>query len=286
MGTSRFERTTSVTGPPRGGRYTAEIGPEWNCPIVPQGGTVVATLGRAMGTALGESEQQLRSISAVFAGPVHHGQAEIAVQLLRRGRSMSQCSATLRNPELEAGTTGVAVFGAPRRGFTFTDIAPPDVPPALECPSFRDPPPVEFDRRTPFDFWNQVEGRPAIGHAPWEEYDPISSLRACWYRFDEPARLDDGRWDPLALVALCDTMPGAVGERIGPQREDWLPPSADLTVHLLDDARAEWILAVNRARRAGDGYASLEMELWDMDGVEPKLVAYSTQMMFFSFPKR
>jgi hypothetical protein len=81
-------------------------------------------------------------------------------------------------------------------------------------------------------------------------------------------------------------MPGAVGERLGPRQEAWLPPSADLTVHVLDDARAEWILAVNRARHAGDGYASVDMELWDMEAPAPKLVAYGTQVMFFSFPKK
>ena len=27
--------------------------------------------------------------------------------------------------------------------------------------------------------------------------------------------LDDGRLDPLAILTLCDTMPGAVGERMG-----------------------------------------------------------------------
>jgi acyl-CoA thioesterase len=285
MGASRFERTTSVLAH-GDGRYTGEIGEEWNCPIVPQGGTVVATLGRAMGLELEESDQQLRSVSAVFAGQVRHGPVEIDVQVLRRGRSMSQCSATLHNPGTEAGTTGIAVFGAPRRGFAFTDLAPPEVPPPLECPSFRDPVPVEFEMREPFDFWKQVEGRPAIGHPPWDEYEPSSSLRAIWYRFDEPVRLDDGRWDPLALVALCDTMPGAVGERLGPRPEAWLPPSADLTVHVLDDARAEWILAVNRARHAGDGYASVDMELWDMEAPAPKLVAYGTQVMFFSFPKK
>jgi len=37
----------------------------------------------------------------------------------------------------------------------------------------------------------------------------------------------------------------------------------------------------NRARHAGDGYASVEMELWDP---AHGLVAYATQMMFFSFP--
>jgi hypothetical protein len=60
-----------------------------------------------------------------------------------------------------------------------------------------------------------------------------------------------------------------------------MPPSADLTVHCFADAGPGWLLAHNRARTAGDGYASVEMTLWDH---ERGLVAYATQMMVFSFP--
>jgi acyl-CoA thioesterase len=63
---------------------------------------------------------------------------------------------------------------------------------------------------------------------------------------------------------------------------DWYAPSADLTIHLLGDHRADWVLARNRAHHAGDGYASLEVELWDAD--TRTLVAFATQMMIFTFP--
>ncbi len=122
----------------------------------------------------------------------------------------------------------------------------------------------------------------AIGHAPWDQWVPSSSERAYWYRFDDPPVDDGGEWDPLALVTLCDTMPGAVGERMGPGLPLWFGPSADLTVHVLGRAASEWLLAHNRARHAGDGYASVEMALWDPGR---GLVAYATQMMFFSFPE-
>jgi len=45
-------------------------------------------------------------------------------------------------------------------------------------------------------------------------------------------------------------------------------------------ARSDWLLARNRARRAADGYASLEVEIWDP---ETGLVAYGTQTMIFTF---
>jgi hypothetical protein len=204
---------------------------------------------------------------------------------------MSQCSATLRNPGADAGLTAIAVFGAPREGFEFTDLTPPpDIGAPLDYPSFRDEPPDvpdDFDLGEPFPFWLHVEGRPVIGHPPWEEYEPTEALVARYSRFDDPPRADDGTWDPLAVLALCDTMPGAVGERVGPEAHGrrWLPPSADFTVHMFDDARCDWILGVNRARHAGDGYASVDMEMWDVEGAAPRLVAYATQMMFFSFPK-
>ena len=46
------------------------------------------------------------------------------------------------------------------------------------------------------------------------------------------------------------------------------------------------MLAHNRARHAGDGYASVDMALWDCgaDGTgTPRLVAYATQLCFFTF---
>ncbi len=288
MGTSLFSRGTAVESIGTG-RYAAELGEQWNCPIVPQGGIVAATVARAMQAALDDPAQSMRTLNAVFAGPVRHGPVEIAVEMLRRGRSVSQLRASLRNPGESAGFDALAVFGAEREGFTFTDARVPEgIVPAVECPSFRDPNPEGFDDDHPwFNFWEHVEGRPTLGHAPWDDYEPTSSLRASWYRFDDPPRADDGTWDPYALVALCDTMPGAVQERLGPtqRRRRYLPPSADLTVHMLGSARSEWVLGVNRARHAGDGYASADMELWDVDGGEARLVAYATQTMVFSFPK-
>ena len=62
---------------------------------------------------------------------------------------------------------------------------------------------------------------------------------------------------------------------MGPGLPMWFGPSADLTVHVLGRATSQWLLAHNRARHAGDGYASVEMELWDPGC---GLVAYATQI--------
>jgi acyl-CoA thioesterase len=219
----------------------------------------------------------------VFAEPVRPGPVVVDVTVLRRGRSLSQLSATVRNVGAEAGLTALAVFGAPRPGFEFTDVSFPEVPAPDACPSFRDPPPegVPEGRIAVSPFWTRVEGRPAVGHAPWDRWLPTSSETVGWYRFDEPPTDEHGRLDPLALVALCDTMPGSVGERMGGTDVEWFGPSADLTVHVVGAASPGWLLARGRARHAGQGYASIELELWDPD--RRALVAYGTQQMYFQF---
>ena len=273
------------TGP---GRYVGEIDECWNLRPLPQGGIVTALALRAMGAELADPEQPLRLLHTTYAAQVAHGDVDIDVEVLRRGRSMSHLRAEVRNPGAARGHLTTAVFGARRDGFEFTDLRPPaDVPAPDDCPSFRDPPPPEVEPFEPTPFWaERVEGRPVLGHAPWEDYVPERAERAMWYRFDDPPMTDDGVHDPLALVVLADTMPGAVGERIGPQPRQWFAPSVDLAVHVLGECRSPWVLAHNRARHASDGYASADMALWDCgpEGTdEPRLVVYATQLFLFTF---
>ena len=290
-GTTAFSRQMAlVPDTERPGRYRVDVDTRWNCPIVPQGGVMAALAAAAMQAELDHPDQRLRTLTTVFAAQVPAGPVAIDVSVLRRGRTMSQATATVRAADADhgaAGHTTVAVFGAARGGFEFTDLTMPDVEPPEACPSFRDPPPPgtmadDFPERPPFEFWDHVEGRPALGNAPWDDYVPSSSDCAFWYRFDEPPMRPDGTLDPLAVIALCDLMPSSVGQRMGPGAREWRPPSADLTVHLFEDARSEWLLAHLRARRATEGYASVEVALWDPTG--PALVAHAAQVMFLSFP--
>jgi acyl-CoA thioesterase len=271
--------------PDHPGRYHVDVDPRWNCPAVPHGGTMAAIAGAAMARELGDSagDQLLRTLTTVFAAPVPAGSVVVDTTVLRQGRTMSQVMATVRAPGAASGHTTVAVFGTERPGFEFTDLAMPAVAPAADCPSYRDPPPagVPFEERPPVAFWQNVEGRPALGHAPWDETITTSSECASWYRHDEPPVRDDGTLDPLAVVALADAMPGSVGERMGPGELQWWGPSADLTVHLFEPPRSEWILGHMRARRAHAGYASVECALWDATGT---LVGHAAQVMFLTFP--
>jgi acyl-CoA thioesterase len=269
-----------VVEPCGGGRYHGQLDHSWDLVAVPQGGIVASLALRAASLEIGDPGQLLRTCTTVFAGQVAAGPLDIHVSVLRRGRSATQVQAAVRNKGAEAGASIVAVFGSSRRGPSFVDAVPPEVPPPLACPSYREPPPPGIQPFEPLPFWTRVEGRAALGHPPWEQHEPTGSDVATWLRFDSPPQLADGAIDPLGVLTLADRMPGCVAERLGHQGPPWFAPSADLTVHLLEPLRTEWLLAHDRARWADDGWASAESVLWDENGT---LVAYATQMMLFTY---
>ena len=265
--------------PTSAGRYRAVLDHSWDLIPLPQGGIVTSFALRAACLEVANPSLPLRSSTSVFAGQVTPGQLEIDVQVLRRGKSAIQTLATVRNVGAEAGTTVVGVFGAPRRGPSFVDVGPPIVPPPLECPAYEDSMPAELAALGTPPFWSRVEVRRALGHAPWADYQPTTSDSASWLRFRDPPVLADGSLDPLGVLTLADRMPGSVSEKTGSSGPRWFAPSADLTVHLLEPLRTEWVLAHDRARWADGGWASAEATLWDEHGT---IVAYATQMMLFT----
>ncbi|HET8930888.1 MAG TPA: hypothetical protein VFN21_09550, partial [Acidimicrobiales bacterium] len=119
------------------------------------------------------------------------------------------------------------------------------------------------------------------GHAPWEDYTPMSSEQLYLTRFDASPFDTEGDLDPFGLLVLADAMPGAVSERMGNDSPPWFGPSADLTFHWFGHTRSDWVLVRNQARHAGDGYASVDAELWDP--TTRALIGYATQQMIFAF---
>lgn len=279
-------RSTAVAGH-GDGRYRATIGDEWVLAMVPQGGVLLAVAARAMAAELG-TDQPLRTIHGVFASPVRAGEVEAQVRILRRGRSASQAAVDLGAVGAPPGFSALAVFGGDRPGFAFTELVPPEAPPPEGLRSFRDPPAPEEDPdgewNGPWPLWAEVmDGRPVLGHAPWDPAPRGAAEVANWFRFEHDPLVAPGVLDPLALLVMADMMPGAIFERLHPLDERWFAPSVDLTVHLFGPATPGWILVHAKAHHAGDGYASAEMALWDPRGDDgPRLVAWACQQMLFT----
>lgn len=261
--------------------FVGSIDEAWRIVALPIGGFPVAMALEAMVRVLSDETQEVRTITTMFAAPVRSGPVEIDVTVLRRGRSVSQLMATLRNPGNEAGLTAIAAFGANRRGFSFNDLVMPTVRPPEQCQSWDQAKPADFViEGPPPPFWTQVvESRLAVGRWDWEP--PLGGLAedVSWFRFHDEPITANGFLHRAATAVLADSMPGALASKVA--EYNWFSPSVDLTIHLTGQLTPGWVLAHGRVSWAGDGYASASVDLWDPR--TKTLAARATQVMLFTF---
>jgi acyl-CoA thioesterase len=259
------------------GRYRAEIAPAWAAPVVPNGGIVGAVAAGAMAKALGVEAHTLRTLTTLFASQVAAGPVEIDVEVIRRGKRMSHLSAKIRNEgEAEAGHHLMAAFGESRPGLDLPSAEAPEAPDPERCA----PAVAPGGGRDAFvrGFFSQLDVRRVKYFQNFEEGWAGGSAEAIrWSRYCHR----EGPPDVYGLLPLADTMPPSIGQYLGPGHRFFHAPSVDLTFQSLTMPETEWILTRARARWAGDGYASAEIELWDE---KRRLVAYATQMMVIRFP--
>lgn len=227
------------------------------------GGFVVASLIREIEKAVGDPKRAVRSVTAELPGPVLPGPAEVTVEVLRAGNSVSTVRAQLAQGG-EIKSHAVAVLAATRRGagpLAWQELAPPAAPswktidpmPALPTPEFAQ----HFEYRV-------VEGIPGTGPgAParcvgWirpratagaRDAAHVAAMADAWWpatlvRFDRPR--------PMATIAFTLDIVGGL---------EGLDPEAPLlyrgTVPVL-----------------ADGYFLETRELWGEDG---RLVALNHQ---------
>lgn len=264
------------------GRYRAHVSGAWNAPVFPNGGLTSAIALRAMEAELARPHQSLRTFTTIFVSTVEPGPLEIGVERLRLGSRMSQLRADLRSRG--RGTPGhvvTAAFGETRDGFAFSYAAAPDVDSPDAYPGLAEVPGAGVpDFRPPF--FDNVEVRRVHVFASFEkgwQGGRAESIR--WIRYRVPPRARDGRIEPLALVPVADTMPPAIGQYLGPGFPFYHAPSVDLTMRFFADTEQEWFLTRSVCHWAGDGYASLETTLWDLDR---RLLAHGGQMVLLRYP--
>jgi acyl-CoA thioesterase len=231
---------------------------------------------RAMQQELADPALRPLSANTHFCSPVPAGPLEVRVEVLRHGGAAAQVraqlsSSTMPGPGLEVSAT----FARDRDGVDLIDTAPPVVPPPDECPSLDEAHGI-VTRERPRMFGN-LESRLARGHLWWNtDWEAGPARIARWFRYKIPQTLADGRFDPLAIPPIADTMPPALIQQLGPRHDPFFAPSLDLTIHFLEDTTAEWILTAVHVPRARAGYATANAEIWDDRG---RLIATATQMM-------
>ena len=252
------------------GRFRGQTSPAyWNM-AGPFGGITGAVMLRAV---LAHPERRGRPVALTvnFCGAVVEGPFEMAVSLMRDGKSTQHWNVEMRQEGRGVATTASAVTGAERATWSHRAVSPPQIPP----PETLWPSPTEGRMA----WFGQYEMRFATGEfvmgGPRPEA-PRSGLSQLWVR-DVPAR----PLDYPSLAALSDSFV----VRLLLVRGDFPPvATVTLTTYFLADPAAlarqgaRPLLGQADSRAFQHGFHDQSAELWGDDG---ELLAVSHQVVWF-----
>jgi acyl-CoA thioesterase len=254
--------------------FDVDIDPRWTVGDKPNGGYLLALLGRAASETTGrDGPARLDVVSATItylAAPALSA-AEIHIATLRTGRSASHVRATL----VQAGRSLVdAVFvlgtlapgGSPR----YNDIPPLDTPPPEACVRL---PPVTPEG-VPVGILEVTELRldpTTVPSAMPTGATPVAELRG-WLRF-----ADRTEPDPNSLLYFVDAKPPAT-LLIG--STGWVP-TLSMSAYVRARPAAGWLGVRFTAHYVEAGMVDETCTLWDGAGA---VVAQATQLARLRFP--
>jgi hypothetical protein len=286
---SPFEQAVQVTAF-GSGRYRGAVDPGWSGPVAPNGGLLSAIMVRAAEAELGPGAPPPRTIDAHFLDPPAPGPAEIAVEVLRRGKRVAACDVRLHSDSrLVCQAT---ILCSASRG---EDLPVPLRRTAPEVPPAAAVPPIDADAVPGAPaMLGRMELRPCFGPPMFsgggkamaggeaatgvgeeatgvpEAVSDGEAVSGGWAAFRDDRRpLDAAR-----LCALCDLWwPPLYGRLNTPAAL----PTLQLTVYLRDTSAqvAPPVLARFATATVDEGHIEERGELWSADG---RLLAESTQM--------
>ncbi|WP_165989139.1 thioesterase family protein [Streptomyces sp. YIM 98790] len=242
--------TTSVTpAAPAAGAAPADLDPSWRSWDGLHGGYLVARLAARAREAL-PRPLPLRALHANLLGAVREPRAEIGVELLRTGRSVTTARADLTTGGRTA-VTATATFGPGGPGRPWPGRPLPGVPDADSRPAFRG---------AVVDFADHIDIRPADDRLPLSGGEE-PELTA-WMRLrTPPADATE------AALILLDAPPPAL---YGILREPLAIPTVEFAAHLTDAvadaAPGAWMLTRIRTEHAAAGWCVDNCTLWTADG--------------------
>ena len=240
-----------------------DVPPGWAQGRGAYGGFVVATLIREIEKTVSDPARKVRSVTAELPGPVVPGRAEITVEVLRAGSSVSTVRAQLAQGN-EIKSHAVAVLAAARPGagpLAWQELAHPDVPSWKTIEPTSLPGGPEFAQHFEYRI---VEGVPGTG--------PSAPARTVgWVRQRTPG----GPRDAGYIAAMVDAWWPATMVRLDRPR-----PMATIAFTLdilagIDGLDPEApLLYRGTVPVLADGYFLETRELWGEDG---RLVALNQQ---------
>jgi acyl-CoA thioesterase len=251
------------------GRFSIDVPDGWQQGRGLFGGLVLAYLARAAEATAADPARVLRSLGAQIVRPVQLGPAEIAVETLRAGSSLTALTARM----VQAGEV-VAHASVTLARSRPTYAAPPSIAPP-DPPSWRAAALTPQPRTVPLApvFTQHLELWPT-SPLPFTGADPgDAQATAGWVRLRRPGRARDAAF----IIAHVDSYwPGFLAAARGPRQAVTLTFSLE-TMSSLEGLDPDAPLYY-RARMLGgrDGYAVEAREVWGEDG---RLIALNQQVL-------
>lgn len=232
-----FDRTTAVV-PAGPGEFHARFDESWTSLGGVLGGYLAAHVVRA--TKAVDPHRAVRTVAITFLRPSRPGDALVAVETVREGRSLAVHDVVVRQADRPVARARVTTAAPGNGALTWaTDPFEPPPPPE-ECEPIEPPSgALHFDHAIGVldPAWRPFTGRPRARIAGWVRQREPRPVDAAWL-----AMLLD--WFPPAAFARASPPTGAV--------------SVDYTVHIhhtLGEPGDAWMAGVFRTDTAADGLA-------------------------------
>ncbi|MEO8704526.1 MAG: thioesterase family protein [Kofleriaceae bacterium] len=241
---------------------TIDIQPGWRQGRGAFGGLTIATMIRGASAAVADPTRKVRSVTAELFAAVEPGPAELTIEALRRGRSLSAVRVLLSQNTPKAHA--VVVLAVSRTGagpVAWQDLQPPPVaswrqlePAPMNGPSF-----PEFAQHFEYRF---VEGVPFTG----------GEARAIgWVRPTNPGPARDAGY----IAALADAwFPATLVRLTGPRQIATITYTLEIIAGVEGLDPDAPLLYRGTVPVCADGYFVETRELWGEDG---RLVALNHQ---------
>lgn len=242
-------------------RYGTTLLERWNIAAGPNGGYLAALLARAMTHSVDEAARSLRSITVHYLARAAFDDVEIAVHIVRAGRSLSTVQASMHQGD-RVICTALAAFSVPWESEE-TWALPISAHAADET--------AVGDARLAPPAAQNWTGTPIVD-APFFSGEGSPRV-AQWIRAAKPRPLD-----AIELVAIADALPPAGFPKMS---QPAAMPTVDLTVHiraslpLAEPPADERVYAECTTRHVADGFADEHCAIWSADG---RLLAQSRQL--------
>lgn len=270
-----FDAATTVTARADGVTFEGQVDAGWTVGDKPNGGYLLAMIGRACAGALAAADSGHRDPLAATAHYLRApgiGSVQVVCEILRVGRGASQVRATLRQHDtacVDATFTIGTLDSDPAPPYwtarELIEVAPYDT--CLRLPAAREGAPFVV----PIMDRSDLRLDPAVLGFSRGEPSGEANLRG-WISFA------DGRpADPLSLLFFCDALPPATFELVA---SGWVP-TLSLTVYLRARPGPGPLRISQSAHSIDGGRVDETCEIWDSTG---RLVAQATQLAGIRIP--